>query len=129
MLITRVRVSRYQFTSCSTMKPTQVKCAVGSLNQLPPWVEISGDVRLTPFYEVADVRAKLNGFIDDMNANITALRTSTSAQLGPGSHSRMNRSKLNIAANVGAMLVNCAFTSCASGKPTLRHTVTDCQPK
>eukprot|EP00962_Isochrysis_galbana_P021136 scaffold6229_cov90-Isochrysis_galbana.AAC.1 len=34
------------------MKPTQVRCAVGSLNQLPPWVEISGDVRLSPFYEV-----------------------------------------------------------------------------
>jgi len=38
------------------MKPTQVRCAVGSLNQLPPWVEISGDVRLSPFYEVRSLQ-------------------------------------------------------------------------
>ena len=48
------RRHEYRFMTCSTMKPTQVKCAVGSLNQLPPWVEISGDVRLTPFYEVPE---------------------------------------------------------------------------
>ena len=54
---------------------TQVKCAVGSLNQLPPWVEISGDIRLTPFYEVADVHKAVDGYITDLNANITSLPT------------------------------------------------------
>lgn len=42
----------WAFITPSTMKPTRVKCPPGGLNQLPPWVEISGDVRLTPFYEV-----------------------------------------------------------------------------
>jgi acetylornithine deacetylase len=42
----------YRFSTCSTMKPTQVKCAVGSINQIPAWAEVSGDIRLTPFYEV-----------------------------------------------------------------------------
>ena len=35
----------------------QVKCATGSVNQIPSWVEIRGNVRLTPFYEIVDVRA------------------------------------------------------------------------
>jgi len=65
----------YQFLTPSTMKPTQVKCAVGSLNQLPPWVEISGDVRLTPFYEVADVRSKLDAFVAELNADLSSLET------------------------------------------------------
>ena len=65
----------WSFMTGSTMKPTQVKCAVGSLNQLPPWVEISGDVRLTPFYEISEMKAKLDGFVADMNANITSLKT------------------------------------------------------
>ena len=67
--------TRWAFITSSTMKPTQVKCAVGSLNQLPPWVEISGDIRLTPFYEVATVRSKVDDFVADMNANISSLRT------------------------------------------------------
>lgn len=65
--------TKYSFSTCSTMKPTQVKCAVGSLNQLPPWVEISGDVRLTPFYEVGDLKAKIDTFVAEMNEKITEL--------------------------------------------------------
>jgi len=65
----------HNFATPSTMKPTQVKCAVGSLNQLPPWVEISGDIRLTPFYEVDAVRAAVDGYVADINANITSLPT------------------------------------------------------
>ena len=59
----------YKFTSCSTMKPTQVKCAVGALNQLPPWAEIHGDVRLTPFYEAEACKAKLREWVGEMNAS------------------------------------------------------------
>eukprot|EP00967_Tisochrysis_lutea_P155363 scaffold310754_cov31-Tisochrysis_lutea.AAC.3 len=58
------------------MKPTQVRCAVGSLNQLPPWVEISGDVRLSPFYEVKELREALTAWVADINKNLeTALPT------------------------------------------------------
>ena len=57
------------------MKPTQVKCAVGSLNQLPPWVEISGDVRLTPSYEVKELWDAVAEWVKDLNENITSLET------------------------------------------------------
>ena len=57
------------------MKPTQVKCAVGSLNQLPPWTEISGDVRLTPFYDVGACRAAMDGHVAALNADLSVLRT------------------------------------------------------
>ena len=67
--------AEYRFMTCSTMKPTQVKCAVGSLNQLPPWVEISGDVRLTPFYEVPALRARLDEIVGEMNADLSTLPT------------------------------------------------------
>ena len=65
--------AEWKFTTPSTMKPTQVKCAVGSLNQLPPWVQISGDVRLTPFYEAQALRDKLTEWVEDLNANISQL--------------------------------------------------------
>ena len=65
----------HKFMTPSTMKPTQVRCAVGSLNQLPPWVEISGDVRLTPFYEVEALKASLEAKVADFNADLHLLPT------------------------------------------------------
>ena len=49
------------------MKPTQIKCAEGSVNQLPPWTEMQGDVRLTPFYEAEDCLEKLHGYVETLN--------------------------------------------------------------
>jgi acetylornithine deacetylase len=60
----------YNFSAPSTMKPTQIECAQGALNQLPPWTTVSGDIRLTPFYDPADVKAKVNGYIEELNQNI-----------------------------------------------------------
>jgi len=65
----------YNFLTPSTMKPTLIKNAPGSLNQLPPWTEISGDVRLTPFYEPKALQAFLEAAVADMNKNITKLPT------------------------------------------------------
>jgi len=65
----------YNFLTPSTMKPTLVKSAPGSLNQLPPWTEVSGDVRLTPFYKPADCKAFLQAQVDRLNADITQLPT------------------------------------------------------
>jgi acetylornithine deacetylase len=59
----------YNFVTQSTMKPTQICCAPGSLNQLPPDCTVEGDVRLSPFYDVADVRKAVNGYIADLNAD------------------------------------------------------------
>ena len=55
------------------MKPTQIECAKGSGNQIPPWVKVSGDIRLTPFYEVEAAMKAVEGYVEDINKNITSL--------------------------------------------------------
>mmetsp|Transcript_2757 Transcript_2757/g.9694 ORF Transcript_2757/g.9694 Transcript_2757/m.9694 type:complete len:428 (-) Transcript_2757:165-1448(-) len=65
----------YAFATCSTMKPTQMSCAKGGLNQLPPHATISGDIRLTPFYEVEDVRAKVESYVAELNADLGSIPT------------------------------------------------------
>jgi len=65
----------YKFGTPSTMKPTQVECAKGALNQLPAWTEISGDVRFTPFYDPVVVMNTVQGYVDDINNNIEAVPT------------------------------------------------------
>ena len=57
------------------MKPTQVSCSPGALNQLPAWTEFSGDVRLTPFYDPVDVMNKVQEYIDEINENIEHVPT------------------------------------------------------
>jgi acetylornithine deacetylase len=64
---------KYNFVTCSTFKPTQITCAKGSINQLPPNCTIEGDCRLCPFYDVKDVRMKVDSYIKDINANPSAL--------------------------------------------------------
>lgn len=59
--------ARYGFATPSTMKPTQVECAQGALNQLPPWTTISGDIRLTPFYDAGEVFETVNSWVKEMN--------------------------------------------------------------
>ena len=43
----------------NTHTHTQVECARGSLNQIPPHATFSGDIRLTPFYDIKDVKTKV----------------------------------------------------------------------
>jgi len=66
---------RYHFSTPSTMKPTQVTCSEGSINQIPPWTEIQGDIRLTPFYNVYDCMKKVEGYVKELNDDITKLPT------------------------------------------------------
>lgn len=65
----------WNFSCPSTMKPTQMECAKGSLNILPPNCTISGDVRLTPFYDFKDVYEKVDAWVKDLNENIDSLPT------------------------------------------------------
>ncbi|KAL3330930.1 hypothetical protein AABB24_034641 [Solanum stoloniferum] len=65
----------YKFEAPSTMKPTQWFYPGGGNNQIPGECTISGDVRLTPFYNVLDVIQKLQEYVDDLNANIEQLDT------------------------------------------------------
>ncbi|CAL0314355.1 unnamed protein product [Lupinus luteus] len=60
----------YGFATPSTMKPTQWSYPGGGINQIPGECTISGDVRLTPFYNVKDVMEKLQEYVDDINENI-----------------------------------------------------------
>ena len=57
----------YKFATPSTMKPTQIRCSEGSVNQLPPWTEIQGDIRLTPFYEAEACLEKVMGYVASLN--------------------------------------------------------------
>lgn len=48
---------RYGFATPSTLKPTQWSYPLGSINQIPGQATICGDVRVTPFYDMAEVGA------------------------------------------------------------------------
>ncbi len=47
---------KYGYAVGSSMKPTQIQCSEGGLNQIPPWCKISGDIRLVPFYDMIECR-------------------------------------------------------------------------
>ncbi|CAN6486324.1 unnamed protein product [Victoria cruziana] len=65
----------YGFATPSTMKPTQWRYPGGGINQIPAECTISGDCRLTPFYNPIDVAKKLEEYVDDINKNIEKLDT------------------------------------------------------
>ncbi|KAJ7952678.1 acetylornithine deacetylase [Quillaja saponaria] len=65
----------YGYATPSTMKPTQWSYPGGGINQIPAECTVSGDVRLTPFYNVKDVMKKLQEHVDDINDNIEKLET------------------------------------------------------
>ena len=49
------------------MKPTQIKCSEGFINQIPAWTEVRGDIRLTPFYNMRDCMRKVEGYVQELN--------------------------------------------------------------
>ena len=52
----------YKYACSSSLKPTQMSCPKGSINQIPSECVISGDIRLTPFYEVDAVIAAMKRY-------------------------------------------------------------------
>lgn len=54
----------YGFAAGSSMKPTQITCSEGGLNQIPPWCKISGDIRLIPFYDMLECMDRIEGRSD-----------------------------------------------------------------
>lgn len=54
---------RYGFATCSTLKPTQWSYPSGSINQIPGSATICGDMRVTPFYDVEEVRHIVLSFL------------------------------------------------------------------
>ena len=37
------------------------------MNQIPPWTEIQGDIRLTPFYDAETCLEKVKGYVETLN--------------------------------------------------------------
>eukprot|EP00455_Lapot_gusevi_P026648 TRINITY_DN280_c0_g1_i1.p1 TRINITY_DN280_c0_g1~~TRINITY_DN280_c0_g1_i1.p1 ORF type:complete len:434 (-),score=191.11 TRINITY_DN280_c0_g1_i1:127-1428(-) len=58
---------RYLFNVGSSLKPTQMRCAPGGLNQIPGWATIEGDMRITPFHEVKDVMQKVEQYVREID--------------------------------------------------------------
>eukprot|EP00731_Ephydatia_muelleri_P025862 Em0017g945a len=67
--------TEYKFATPSTMKPTLIKCSEGSVNQIPPWTEVQGDIRLTPFYNIDECVKKVEGYVKKINDDPTILPT------------------------------------------------------
>jgi acetylornithine deacetylase len=63
----------YNFATSSTLKPTQIRSDAGAINQIPSHCIVEGDVRLSPFYDVADVITALRKYVDEINADPTQL--------------------------------------------------------
>ena len=80
----------YNFMTQSTMKPTQVTCAAGSLNQLPQECTVQGDIRFTPFYDKAELIAKVESYVAEINAdpNMLIQNCPSSGKPVHGPHSR-----------------------------------------
>ncbi|CAN0193753.1 unnamed protein product [Ectocarpus sp. 6 AP-2014] len=64
---------KYNYKCSSTMKPTQVQCASGSINQIPPHATVSGDCRVTPFYGVDKVQESIEKYVAEINADPSIL--------------------------------------------------------
>jgi len=63
----------YQFHTGSHMKPTQIECLKGSVNQICPECTVHGDIRLSPFYEVEDVVKAIESYVQDLNSEMGEL--------------------------------------------------------
>jgi len=74
---------RYGFQSTSSLKPTQIRCTPGGLNQINPQCIVQGDIRLTPFHNLDECRRKVEGYVADINKNIRSLEKT---HQGPESH-------------------------------------------
>lgn len=59
----------YLFQVGSSLKPTQIKCPPGSVNQIPLSCTIEGDARLTPFTDAFKVMAAVEGYVAEINAD------------------------------------------------------------
>jgi len=63
------REDDYNFTTQSTLKPTQISCTAGAINQLPPECTVRGDIRLSPFYDVSAVKKSIESYVEEINRN------------------------------------------------------------
>jgi len=60
---------KYNYATPSTIKPTQIRCTPGALNQLPPECFLEGDIRLAPFYDIKECREAVEKYVAEINSN------------------------------------------------------------
>ncbi len=73
----------YSFMTQSTMKPTQISCTPGGLNQIPPECTVQGDIRFAPFYDSKDIARVVESSVAEINADPSVLEGTT--ERGPHS--------------------------------------------
>jgi acetylornithine deacetylase len=61
---------RYGFHTASTLKSTVVQSANNKITKIPGNVVIEGDFRLTPFYDVNEVKTGMENYVARINAGI-----------------------------------------------------------
>jgi len=62
--------SRWLFTSPSTCKPTMIYCDNNKITKIPGLVRVLGDMRVTPFYDIASVLNEAIAFMASLNVQI-----------------------------------------------------------
>eukprot|EP00812_Abedinium_dasypus_P000603 NODE_1070_length_1252_cov_257.777778.p1 GENE.NODE_1070_length_1252_cov_257.777778~~NODE_1070_length_1252_cov_257.777778.p1 ORF type:complete len:267 (-),score=75.59 NODE_1070_length_1252_cov_257.777778:136-936(-) len=65
----------YLFRTGCHMKPLQLSYPPSSTNQILPWLEVHGDIRYSPFYQLADVLTQVEQYVADVNDHIEDLPT------------------------------------------------------
>ena len=63
---------RWRFVSPSTCKPTMIHCDNDKITKIPGFVRILGDMRVTPFYDIASVLHDASAHMEALNAQIHA---------------------------------------------------------
>jgi acetylornithine deacetylase/succinyl-diaminopimelate desuccinylase-like protein len=61
---------RWRFSSPSTCKPTIVNCDNNKITKIPGLAQVFGDMRVTPFYDIASILRDATKFIAELNAKI-----------------------------------------------------------
>jgi acetylornithine deacetylase len=89
--------NEYSYLTSSNFKPTQISCSSGALNQLPAECIIQGDLRLTPFYDINDVKIKIESYINNINQNPSILQQPENCNIihGPQSKYILDNSNSN----------------------------------
>jgi acetylornithine deacetylase len=57
----------YLYQVGSSLKPTQLSMVPSSINQIPQTITISGDIRLTPFWPMAEVKKKVESYVAELD--------------------------------------------------------------
>lgn len=65
----------YLFDAGSSMKPTQIKCPAGSINQIPLTATVQGDIRITPFNTTQKIKTTVERIVEKLNSDLSVLET------------------------------------------------------